>query len=130
MLIVADLANDTRFDHATMVVADPRCRFYCGMPLITDESYALGTLCVWDYEPRRLDLEQMEALRRLSRQVLTLLGPRRRPIEHSRLIRKLELAHNEVATQQQRAQELLSNLLPRDVAEELATHGRVRSRHR
>ena len=78
MLVVSDMTQDTRFDHAAMVVGNPHCRFYCGVPLITDEGYALGTLCVWDFEPRKLTFEQMEALRRLSRQVLTLLELRRR----------------------------------------------------
>ena len=43
MLVVSDMTQDTRFDHATMVVGNPHCRFYCGVPLITDEGYALGT---------------------------------------------------------------------------------------
>ena len=74
MFVVPDMTQDSRFDRIAMVVGEPHCRFYCGMPLITDEGYALGTLCVLDFEPRRLTFEQMEALRRLSRQVLTLLG--------------------------------------------------------
>jgi adenylate cyclase len=118
MLVIADMAQDLRFDHAAMVVADPHCRFYCGMPLITEEGYALGTLCVWDFEPRKLTFEQMEALRRLSRQVLTLLELRRRLIEHNRAIRKLELAQQEAAEQNARAEELLDNLLPRAVIDD------------
>jgi adenylate cyclase len=129
MLVIADMAQDTRFDHATMVVADPHCRFYCGMPLITEEGYALGTLCVWDFEPRKLTFEQMEALRRLSRQVLTLLELRRRLIDHNRAIRKLELAQKEVAEQKARAEALLDNLLPRAVIEELTTYGKVRPKY-
>ena len=73
---------DPRFDRVGVVVGDPHCQFYCGVPLITDEGYALGTLCVMDFEPRRLTFEQTEALRRLSRQVLTLLELRRMLIEH------------------------------------------------
>jgi adenylate cyclase len=129
MLVIADMAQDLRFDHAAMVVADPHCRFYCGMPLITEEGYALGTLCVWDFEPRKLTFEQMEALRRLSRQVLTLLELRRRLIEHNRAIRKLELAQQEAAEQNARAEELLDNLLPRGVIDELKKYGRVRPRY-
>jgi len=129
MLVIADMAQDLRFDHAAMVVADPHCRFYCGMPLITEEGYALGTLCVWDFEPRKLTFEQMEALRRLSRQVLTLLELRRRLIEHNRAIRKLELAQQEAAEQNARVEELLDNLLPRAVIDELKKYGRVRPRY-
>jgi adenylate cyclase len=129
MLVVSDMTQDRRFDHATMAVANPHCRFYCGVPLITDEGYALGTLCVWDFEPRKLTFEQMEALRRLSRQTLTLLELRRRLIEHSRTIRKLELAQKEAAAQKVRAEELLDNLLPRPVTEELTKYGRVRPKY-
>ena len=112
-----------------MVVGEPHCRFYCGMPLITDEGYALGTLCVLDFEPRRLTFEQMEALRRLSRQVLSLLELRRRLIEHDRTIAQLELAREEAAAQKARAEALLDNLLPRAIAEELTTYGKVRPKY-
>jgi adenylate cyclase len=110
-------------------VGDPHCRFYCGVPLITDEGYALGTLCVLDFEPRRLTFEQTEALRRLSRQVLTLLELRRRLIEHDRTIRQLDQARHEAAAQKARAEELLHNLLPPAIAEELKTNGRVQPRY-
>ena len=129
MFVVPDMTQDSRFDHIAIVVGEPYCRFYCGMPLITDEGYALGTLCILDFEPRRLTFEQMEALRRLSRQVLTLLELRRRLIEHNRTIAQLEIAREEVAVQNARAEELLDNLLPRAVTEELKTYGRVRPKY-
>ena len=53
VLVVPDMRQDPRFENCPMVVGGPRCRFYCGVPLITDEGYALGTLCVMDFEPRR-----------------------------------------------------------------------------
>ncbi|MBV9906910.1 MAG: GAF domain-containing protein [Hyphomicrobiales bacterium] len=129
MFVVPDMTQDPRFDRIPIVVGEPHCRFYCGMPLITDEGYALGTLCVLDFEPRRLSFEQTEALRRLSRQVLTLLELRRRLIEHNQTIAQLEIAREEVVMQKARAEELLDNLLPRAVTEELKAYGRVRPRY-
>ncbi len=129
MFVVPDMTQDSRFDRTAVVVGEPHCRFYCGVPLITDEGYALGTLCVLDFEPRRLTFEQMEALRLLSRQVLTLLELRRRLIEHNQTIAQLELAREEVAVQKARADDLLDNLLPRAVTEELKTYGRVRPKY-
>jgi class 3 adenylate cyclase len=126
---VPDLMQDPRFVRAAVVVDDPHCRFYCGVPLITDQGYALGALCVMDFEPRRLTFEQTEALRRLSRQVLTLLELRRRLIEHDRTIRQLDQARHEVATQKARAEELLHNFLPSAIADELKNSGRVRPRY-
>ena len=92
--IVPDMTADPRFDRSPLVTGDPFCRFYCGMPLITDEGYALGTLCVMDFEPRQLTFEQIEALRRLSRQVLTQLELRRQLIEHDHTIKEPDQARS------------------------------------
>jgi adenylate cyclase len=129
MFVVPDMTQDSRFDRIAVVVGDPHCRFYCGVPLITDEGYALGTLCVLDFEPRRLTFEQTEALRRLSRQVLTLLELRRRLIEHNETIAQLELAREEAAAQKARADELLDNLMPRAIIEELKKYGKVQPKY-
>ena len=129
MFVVPDMTQDSRFDRIAVVVGEPHCRFYCGVPLITDEGYALGTLCVLDLEPRRLTFEQTEALRRLSRQVLTLLELRRRLIEHNQTIAQLELAREEAAAQKARADELLDNLMPRAITEELKKYGKVQPKY-
>jgi adenylate cyclase len=128
MFVVPDMTQDSRFDRI-VVIGEPHCRFYCGVPLITDEGYALGTLCVLDFEPRRLTFEQTEALRRLSRQVLTLLELRRRLLEHNQTITQLELARDEAAVQKARADALLDNLLPRAITDELKTYGKVQPRY-
>ena len=99
------------------------------MPIITDEGYALGTLCVMDFEPRQLTFEQTEGLRRLSRQVLTLLELRRRLIEHDRTVRHLDQARIEVAAEKARAEELLDNLLPAAIAAELKKSGKVQPKY-
>jgi adenylate cyclase len=129
VLVVPDMTQDRRFERSPMVVGDPHCRFYCGMPLITDEGYALGTLCVMDFEPRQLSFEQMEWLRRLSRQVLTQLELRRRLIEHDQAIKELHQARIEVAAEKARAEELLDNLLPAPIAEELKKSGKVQPKY-
>ena len=99
MFVVPDMTQDSRFDRIAVVVGEPHCRFYCGVPLITDEGYAVGTLCVLDLEPRRLTFEQTQALRRLSRQVLSLLELRRSLIEHNQTIAQLALAREDAAAQ-------------------------------
>jgi two-component system NtrC family sensor kinase len=77
MLVVPDASKDERFRDNPMVKSAPHIRFYAGAPLITEDGYALGTLCVVDLQPRELDAEQKEALQALSRLVLAQLEFRR-----------------------------------------------------
>ena len=67
MLIVEDALQDARFAHNAMVINEPFVRFYAGAPLMTQDGYALGTLCVVDRVPRTLTPAQKEALLSLSR---------------------------------------------------------------
>jgi adenylate cyclase len=129
VLVVHDIKQDPRFNQIPVAMADPPCRFYCGLPLITDEGYALGTLCVLDFEPRELSFEQVESLRRLSRQVLTQLELRRKLIEYDHAIRELDQARLEAAAEKARAEELLDNILPAPVADELKKNGRVQPKY-
>jgi GAF domain-containing protein len=77
IFIVPDTLQDERFRNNPLVVSEPNIRFYAGAPLITEEGYALGTLCVVDRAPREVSPEQKEALKALSRLVLAQLEFRR-----------------------------------------------------
>jgi len=73
VLEVADATRDPRFSEHPLVVDPPRVRSYAGAPLVTPQDYALGTLCVVDFVPRKFDSRQMETLRILARQVMCQL---------------------------------------------------------
>ncbi|HET7209228.1 MAG TPA: GAF domain-containing protein [Terriglobales bacterium] len=77
VFIVPDTLQDERFRNNPLVVSEPGIRFYAGAPLITDEGYALGTLCVIDRTPREINPDQKEALKALSRLVLGQMEFRR-----------------------------------------------------
>lgn len=77
VFIVPDTLQDERFSNNPLVVSEPGIRFYAGAPLITEEGYALGTLCVIDRTPREIDPDQKEALKALSRLVLGQMEFRR-----------------------------------------------------
>jgi GAF domain-containing protein len=70
LFVVPDTLKDPRFKENPMVLGEPHIRFYTGAPLINEEGFALGTLCVIDRQPRELDSEQKEALWALSRLAL------------------------------------------------------------
>jgi signal transduction histidine kinase len=70
LFVVPDTRKDERFANFRTVTADPRIRFYAGMPLIDPNGYALGTLCVMDTVLRQLRPDQCDALRILARQVM------------------------------------------------------------
>ncbi|MFN2455530.1 MAG: EAL domain-containing protein [Pyrinomonadaceae bacterium] len=81
MFIVQDALKDPRFATNPLVTDEPHFRFYAGVPLISYEGHALGTLCVLDRIPRGLIAEQQEALRALAQQVMTQILLRRNTVD-------------------------------------------------
>jgi GAF domain-containing protein len=77
LFIVHDALEDPRFRENPLVLGDPHIRFYAGAPLVDEDGYALGTLCVMDRQPRELDDTQKEALRSLRRLALSQIELRR-----------------------------------------------------
>src|SRR5260370_24341496 len=77
VFVVPDALKDERFRNNPLVVSEPHIRFYAAAPLINEDCYTLGTLCVVDRLPRELTFDQKEALRALSRLVLAQLEFRR-----------------------------------------------------
>jgi signal transduction histidine kinase len=85
LMVVEDATKDARFVDNPYVVGDPDVRFYAGMPLINPEGYKLGTLCVIDKVPRKLNALQEQTLKVLSKQVIKLFEIRKKNEELSRL---------------------------------------------
>lgn len=76
-LVVEDASDDPRFRDNPLVVGHPHIRFYAGAPILNDAGLVLGTVCVIDTVPRRLEERQIKALEALARQVTALLEQRR-----------------------------------------------------
>ena len=70
LFIIRDTLEDPRFRDNPLVTGEPHIRFYAGAPLVNEDGYALGTLCVADRQPRELDEDQKVALASLSRLAL------------------------------------------------------------
>ncbi|MEW6982812.1 PAS domain S-box protein [Colwelliaceae bacterium 6471] len=70
---VNDASQDIRFADNPLVTDAPNIRFYAGAPMITEDGYALGTLCLIDSQPRELSHDERQALWDLANIVLSEL---------------------------------------------------------
>jgi len=90
MMIVPDSRKDIRFHDNPLVTDAPYVIFYAGMPLVTTEGYALGTLCVIDNRPNELSAEQVQALKALSDQLMKLFELRKQTFVLDQKVKELE----------------------------------------
>jgi PAS domain S-box-containing protein len=81
ILEVPDARENENFANNTFVVGEPNVRFYAGVPLIDNDGYRLGSLCVIDQVPRTLTFEQRDALQTLSHEIISHLSLRRQKRE-------------------------------------------------
>lgn len=70
---VENALDDSRFSENPLVTEDPSIRFYAGHPLTNDDGYNLGTLCVIDRVPRKLDEHQKNALKILAKEAVAAI---------------------------------------------------------
>ena len=77
ILEVEDARTDERFIDNPLLTGSPNVVFYTGVPLVDADGFALGTLCVIDHIPKKLDDGQLNALRALAHQVVTLFKIRK-----------------------------------------------------
>ena len=66
ILEIPDATLDQRFADNPLVTGEPGIRFYAGAPIRLSGGQQVGTLCVIDRQPRRLNVAQREVLRQLS----------------------------------------------------------------
>lgn len=80
IFVIEDALADPRFADNPLVTGPPHVRFYAGAPLETRPGLRVGTLCLLDPRPRRLDRADLAILGSLRELVQAeLLG--QRPLE-------------------------------------------------
>ncbi|TGN39804.1 sensor domain-containing phosphodiesterase [Marinobacter confluentis] len=100
MFIVEDAANDVRFKDNPLVTGPPYVRFYAGMPIREPSGFKIGSLCIIDRVPRRVQEMDLDLLRNIASLVedeierAYLTGDHKDFIEVSHLTRSIHRAQN------------------------------------
>jgi len=98
--VVNDARADERFASNPAVTGGLKVVFYAAAPLVSDNGFGLGTVCVIDTKPRTLNNQQIEALQILSKMTMNLLNIRRAKLGLD--IARDDLQHKNDALEQSR----------------------------
>jgi signal transduction histidine kinase len=88
--IIEDAREDFRFFDNPLTTGDPQVVFYAGIPLINSNGFPLGTLCVIDDKPGKLNDLQLSQLQKLAKQTINLMELKRSQIELKQVNENLE----------------------------------------
>ncbi len=98
-VVVPDARRDPRFAGNRWVTGElGRTRFYAASPLRAPGGHLLGTICVFDTEPRTLDAGQRSALDTLAVGVTDVLELRRRTDQLRQTVTELARTHRQLAS--------------------------------
>lgn len=86
---IEDATKDARFSDNPWVIASPNIRFYAGVSLQLRSGENLGTLCVIDIQPRRLDDTQRRILTSLAQAAVKTLEARRSLLDAQRTLQQM-----------------------------------------
>ncbi|WP_051666411.1 ATP-binding protein [Pedobacter sp. R20-19] len=78
LMEIEDAKQDERFMHNPLVTGQPYITFYAGVPLINEEGFPIGSLCVIDSVTRKLTDAQRSALKIMAKQVMDKMELRRK----------------------------------------------------
>lgn len=95
IFIVENSLEDDRFADNPLVTDNPHVIFYAGVPLEIEPDLSVGTLCVIDNTPRKLNEEQKFTLQCLAQQVITLFKLRKNMVNLGNLVEKMNQTSQE-----------------------------------
>lgn len=76
-MVVPDTWADPRFQNHPQVVSPPHIRFYAGVCLTDSDGYVLGTLCVMDHKPSRIEDSNLAVLHTMAKEVMNAFALQR-----------------------------------------------------
>jgi len=107
VVIINDALLDERSSDNPLIL-EGGIRFYAGIPLLDDEGFALGTLCVIDFKPKTLTEKQVTALQKIGSAVTNILTAKRKNIEAEYFKQTFNISNNLICV-------LDKNLMLKDV---------------
>lgn len=81
VFVVSDTLQDARLACSPLVTTAPKVRFYAAAPILTDDGHGLGTVCIIDRVPRRLNELQLAILQSLARLAAEQMEMRRQLVK-------------------------------------------------
>lgn len=93
IMVVNDARKDERFADNPLVTGDTKVIFYAGVPLVNEDGFALGSLCVIDHEHKELNDVQVNALKIIAKQVINKLELRKKAIKLEKINQDLRDAN-------------------------------------
>lgn len=108
--VVEDASVDPRVRDNPRVTGEPGIRFYTGIPLLDSKGFALGTLCVLDFVPRKISEEVLSTLKILARQVVSLIELHRALSQEHRYLTESEEARREAQRANKAKTTFLANM--------------------
>lgn len=81
IFIVNDSRKDERFKENPLIYGENGIVFYAGVPLVSKNGIAIGTICVVDHKPGNLDAFQQKFLYRAATNIMKLFELRRTNLE-------------------------------------------------
>ncbi|WP_316840628.1 PAS domain S-box protein [Pedobacter gandavensis] len=78
---LCDVAEDESFTNHMAGINHGHLRYYAGAPLIDEDGYPLGTICVFDQQRKELSIAQKEGLQILAKEIITHISLRKKAKE-------------------------------------------------
>lgn len=72
VLVIEDTLLDDRSRFNEMMI-QAGVRFYVGVPLLDEEGVALGTICAFDFQPKKITEKQIHSIKKLSESITKIL---------------------------------------------------------